>query len=233
MSLKINLFTIMAAIFVVGCSSTPPTLQSGPEAEMTFDGLTRVDNTVMSAVWARAGAELDGYNKVMLQGAGIEYREASGPESGSVSSMRRSNQSEFPLSEKDQAKLAETVGEAFSSAMSESEKFELVTEPGPGVLLVRGGLLDVVSNVPPTAAGRSDIFLSSVGEATLVIEIRDSQSKQIYIRAIDRRAAERAGQAVRANSVSTWAEVRRLANRWAGQLQRGVDSLLEMENIPD
>ena len=233
MSQKVNLFTIMAAVFVVGCSSTPPTLQSGPDAEITFDGLTRLDNTIMSAVWARAGAELDGYDKVMLEGAGIEFREASGPESGSTSTMRRSSQSEFPLSESDQEKLAETVGEAFDSAMSESEKFELVTEPGPGVLLVRGGLLDVVSNVPPTSVGRSDIFLSRVGEATLVIEIRDSQSKQIYIRAVDRRAAERAGQAIRANSVTTWAEVRRLANRWAGQLRSGVDALLEMENIPD
>lgn len=232
MSQKINLFTIMAAVFVVGCAPTP-VVQSGPDAEMTFDGLTRVDGTIMSAVWVRAGAELDGYNKVMLEGAGVEYREASGPESGSSSTMRRSSQSEFPISEKDQERLEETVGAAFDSAMSESERFELVTEPGPGVLLIRGGLLDVVSNVPPEIVGRGEIFLSRVGEATLVIEIRDSQSKQIYVRAVDRRAAERAGQAVRASSVTTWAEVRRLANRWAGQLRNGVDALLEMENIPD
>ena len=29
------------------------------------------------------------------------------------------------------------------------------------------------------------------------------------------------------------AEVRRLANRWANQLRRGLDGLLEMETIPD
>lgn len=215
-----------------GCASTPE-LQRGPDAEVTFDGLTRVDNTVMSMVWVRPGAELDAYNKVMLVGAGIEFREASGPTSGSTSSMRRSSQTEFPLSEADQERLRETVSEAFTSAMTGSDRFELVNEPGPGVLMVRGGLLDVVSRVPPDPVGRSRIFLDSVGEATLVLEIRDSQSKQIYVRAVDRRAAERAGMAVEANTVSTWAEVRRLANRWAGQLRRGVDGLLEMETIPD
>jgi hypothetical protein len=226
-------FILIAAAFAVGCSSAPPTLQSGPDVELSFDGLTPVENTTMRKVWARPGAELDGFTKVMLEGAGIEFREVSGPESGSVSGYRRGSQTEFPLSEEDQQRLADTVKEAFTNALSESEKFELVDEPGPDVLLVRGALLDVVSNVPPDTVGRSRIFLSSVGEATLVLEVRNSQSKQIYVRTIDRRAAERAGMAVEANSVSTWAEVRRLAARWAGQLQRGLENLLEMENIPD
>jgi hypothetical protein len=70
------------------------------------------------------------------------------------------------------------------------------------VLLVRGALLDVVPNVPPDTVGRSRIFLDRVGEATLVLEVKNSQSKQIYVRTIDRRAAERAGMAVEANSVA-------------------------------
>ena len=223
----------LACVAVAACTSTP-TLQRGEDAEVTFDGLTRVDNTVMSMVWVRAGAELDGYNKIMLQGAGLEFRDVgNAPVSGATSTMRRGSDSEFRISESDQERLRETVGEAFRNALTGSDRFDIVDEPGPGVLLVRGALLDVVSNVPPEPVGRSRIFLDRVGEATLVIEIRDSQTKQIYVRAIDRRAAERPGQAVEANTVSTWAEVRRLANRWANQLRRGLDGLLEMETIPD
>ncbi|MBT8077710.1 MAG: DUF3313 domain-containing protein [Gammaproteobacteria bacterium] len=230
-------FSWLAAtvLALAACTSTP-TVQRGPEAEVTFDGLTRVDNTAFNAVWVRSGADLDGYDKVMLQSAGLEFRDVgNAPVSGSVSSRtRRSSDSEFRISEEDQERLRKTVGEAFRIALSGSDRFELVDEPGPGVLLVRGALMDVVSNVPPEPIGRGRIFLDRVGEATLVIEIRDAQTKQIYVRAVDRRAAERQGQQlIQANSVSTWAEVRRLANRWANQLRRGLDELLTLETIPD
>ena len=226
---KTDILIIAVAAMTVGCASKPPTLQTGEDAEMSFDGLTRVDNTAMSSVWAKAGADLSGYDKIILEGAGIEFRDVKGPESGSVSATNRSTRSEFPLSEADQQRLRDTVSESFTSALSGSENFTIVEESGPDVLLVRGALLDVVSNVPPDTVGRSHIFLSRVGEATLVLEIRNSQSKEIYVRAMDRRAAERPGSTMEANSVTTWAEVRRLANRWARQLQTGLDALMTAE----
>lgn len=224
----------LVLLYLVGCAQTP-TLQRGPSAEVTFDGLTRLDGTAMDSVWVRAGADLDGYDKVILQNAGIEFRDVgNAPVSGAPSGLaRRSSDTEFRISEADQERLRTTVSEAFANAMSGSERFTLVDEPGPGVLLVRGALIDVVSNVPPEPVGRSRIFLDQVGEATLVIEIRDSQTKQIFVRAVDRRAAERPGQAIEANRVTTWAELRRLANRWANQLRNGVDTLLQLETIPD
>ena len=57
--------------------------------------------------------------------------------------------------------------------------------------MIRAGLLDVVSFVPPDpVGGRTEIYLSRVGEATLVLEIRESESGATLIRAVDRRAAE-------------------------------------------
>jgi hypothetical protein len=75
--------------------------------------------------------------------------------------------------------------------------------------------------------GRGDIYLSSVGEATLVIEARDSLSGETIFRAIDRRAAERMGEMINANAVTSWAEVRRMARRWATRLRDGLESLHE------
>ncbi len=69
------------------------------------------------------------------------------------------------------------------AGISESVADEAV----PDVLLIRGALLDVVSYVPPdNISGRGSVFLSSVGEATLVIELRDSITNAILARAIDR-----------------------------------------------
>ncbi|MEO1204202.1 MAG: DUF3313 domain-containing protein, partial [Pseudomonadota bacterium] len=65
------------------------------------------------------------------------------------------------------------------------------------------------------------------GEATLVLELRDSLSGETIYRAVDRRRAETANgmQMQRSNSVTTWVEVRRLARRWAVRLREGLDSV--------
>ena len=106
----------------------------------------------------------------------------------------------------------------------DAQRFELTEETGPDVLLVWGGLLDVVSFVPPAASGRGDIFLQRIGEATLVVELRDSSSNATLARVLDRRAAERTSGAMMAShTVTNTAEVRRLARRWARLLRQRLD----------
>ncbi len=106
----------------------------------------------------------------------------------------------------------------------------MTDQPGADVLIIRGAMLDIVSLVPPERAGRTDIYLSRVGEVTLVLELADSLSGETLARAAERRAAERPGQqAVRASPVTTWTEVKRLARRWAVKLRDGLDAI---EGVP-
>ena len=94
------------------------------------------------------------------------------------------------------------------------------------MLIIRGALHDIVSQVPPDIMGRGEIYLDSVGEATLVIEAVDALSGEVLYRAVERRAAQRPGrEMVQSNAVTTWAEVRRLARRWAVRLREGMDSI--------
>jgi len=207
------------SLLLTACASAPA-LQTGPDAEVTFDGLTRVDNTVMDAAWVRRDLDLSRYRGLMLEGVEIEFRPTtrSGGPAGNV----------FPVSQDQRDRLRQVVGEAFRSALSQSDRFELVSAPGPDVLLIRGSLLDVVSNVPPATAGRTDIYLSQVGEATLVLELYDATTDAILARAVDRRAAgDISGRLTQAGTVTTWSEVRRVANLWATQLRKGLESLAE------
>lgn len=222
----IALVTLLAAA-AAGCTSTP-TFQTGEDAEVTFDGLTRMDGTIMDAVWALPDIDLTAYSKVMFEGLGVEYREVSGPYSGRAGSTtaRRSSQSEFALHPDTRALFEEEIAGAFREEMARSEVFEIVEEASPEVLLIRGGLLDVVSRVPPETIGRSRIFLDSVGEATLVLEIRSSVSNSIYVRAIDRRAAASGATMRESSRVANRAEVRRLGRRWGSMLREGLDTLL-------
>ena len=223
---SVALITLAAAC--VACTTTNPRFQEGPDAEVTFDGLTRVEGTVMDVVWARRDIDLTSYDKVMLQSAGFEYRPVTGPIGGREGStaMRRTSQTEFQIGPNTKEVFETEVQAALAEAVATSDKYEIVDEPGPDVLLVRGGLLDVVSRVPPEPAGRGTVFIDSVGEATLVLEVRDSVSNAVYARAVDRRAAERQSTMMRSNTVTNRAEVRRLARRWGDQLRAGLERLL-------
>ena len=231
MSKQILTALLACLVFFSACSSTPE-FQSGPDAEVTHDGLTRIDKTVMDAVWARTDIDLSEYNKVVLEGVGVEYRPAKGPYSGraGMTTMRRTSQTEFQLDDATKALVEEEIGGAFVDEISQSNRFEVVNQPGPDVLKLRVGLLDVVSMVPPESVGRVSVYLDRVGEATLVMELRDSTSNAILARAVDRRAAERtSGSMLESNRVTNRAEVRRLGRTWAGIVRRGLETLMAAE----
>jgi len=107
------------------------------------------------------------------------------------------------------------VAETFLQEMRKIERFELVTEAGPDVLMIRGNLLDVVSYVPADEFSRT---------ATLVLELRDSETTAILARSVDRRAAQSAGRTMfESNRVTNASEVRRLVRFWATRLREGLD----------
>jgi hypothetical protein len=181
--------------------------------------------------WARPDFDLTQYKYVMLQGAGIEYRP--GGESGR-SFASRSTGGHFEVTEKQKAAFRQIMVEAFLEELGNSKVFKLVGEPGPEVLLVRGALLDVVSYVPPEpVGGLTDIYLSRVAEATLVLELRDSITEAILARSVDRRAAETAFNFSKSSRITNTYEVRRLASYWASQLREVLDEFGAPERTAD
>ena len=220
-------------LVVAGCQSNPA-FQEGPDAEVTHDGLTRVDNTIMDVVWARTDIDITSFRKVMLENVGVEFRAVPGGppsrSSAAANAVRSSDrdQTEFQLDDATKALVVDEISGAFREEMARSAMFEVVGEPGYDVLLVRGMLLDVVSRVPPDlAGGRRTVFLDRAGEATLVLEVRDSMSGAIFIRAADRRAiGERVGSAAPANRATNAAEIRRLGRRWAQLVREGLEELM-------
>jgi hypothetical protein len=221
---------VVIASFGPGVSAKPR-LQTGPDAEVTFDGLYRVDKSVMDAAWVRPDLDLSGYKKLMLASAGIQYKHVDSE--GKQWWPGRSDETEFPISDEGKARLQNEVHDAFTEELAKVKRYDLVAEPGPDVLMLVGGLIDVVSQVPPVdkCVGRCDVYLNSVGEATLVIELRDSESNEVLARAADRRAAENAGWPIDANTVTVWPEVRRLAQTWASMLRKRLDDFESVDEL--
>ena len=215
-----------AALAFAGCVTPPPTVDTSAEMERTFDGPYPVKNSRADQAWARPDVDFTQYSKIMLVSVGIEYRP--GGESGR-SMISRSGGEHYEVSEGDKERFESIMRDAFLEQLAKSKHFTIVSEPGPDVLEVRGALLDVVSYVPPDPVGvRSGVYLSTVGEATLVLELRDSITEAILLRAVDRRAAEKAGGNLQYSSrVTNSAEVWRLARAWARLLTQRLDESKE------
>jgi hypothetical protein len=219
---RLSAIAVIAITFAGCATSKEPTIQTGPDAEVSFDGLHVVDNSNANKAWARPDFDISTYTKIMMRGAGIEYRPVKNRGSSSIA---RSQGGPYFIDDKSRADFESLVGEIFDEEMSKIANFTVVDEAGPDVLEVRGGLLDVVSYVPPDAVGgRSYVVLRNIGEATLVLELIDSESGAVLARSVDRRAAENySGTMQRSNSVSNSAEVKRLIRFWAERLRDALD----------
>jgi uncharacterized protein DUF3313 len=217
---------VIAGVIILaaaGCS-TPAVLNTSADAERSYDGLYPFEHTVVDRAWARADIDLSGYTKIKLEGTGIQYRATSSAANSGLAAAQRSVTS-FPIDAKNRERLRQTFADAFVNELKKSKYFELTEEVGPDVLIVRGGLLDVVSKVPPERSARVDIYLESAGEATLTLELLDSESNTVLLRATDRRSAERQSMPFASNSVSNWSEVKRMAQYWARLLRENLDGL--------
>jgi hypothetical protein len=214
----------LVALLTAVQSGAKPKIQTGPAAEITHDGLTRVDRSVMDLAWVKADLDLHGYDKLMLAGVEMAFREVDAK--GGYYRPGRSDQTEFPISAESRAKLREVFGQTFREELGKSKRYTLTDKPGPGVLVLVGTLIDIVSAVPPdNAPGRYEVYLRSVGEATLVLELRDSVTNEVLARVADRRAAATAGYPINANPVTAWSEVGRLARSWATLLRNRLDQV--------
>jgi hypothetical protein len=222
------LIAAVSAALLTACATTPP-------ADETYDGLVPIQAKGFKNAWVKPDMDLSGYNRLKLAPVEFQFRAVRPAGAG-----RRTSGSEFPVSPENRERLQKVVTEAFQEELARSRRFTLTDETGPDVLELRTSLLDIVSRVPPEPVGRSDIYLDEVGEATLVVELLDSQNGEILARAADRRAAETFGGGLssggslanRVDSVTAWNEVRQLADRWARVLTRRLDQLRTRSDMP-
>lgn len=224
---------LCSALLLGACAGSEPaavTTTDAPRmdrnATLSYDGLTPLANTLMSRVWVRDGFSLSEYKKVILEGAGIRYR----PVTRTLASGQESAATEFPISAAQKAELEALITEEFERALDRLILPE-VTEPGPDVLRVRGFMLDVVSRIPPEEATGERYFIDSVGQATFVVELVDSQTGTVLVRAVDTRSAIAPGDAAASNAATSQAQVRALVSRWADLLVDALNDLTAIDEL--
>jgi hypothetical protein len=215
------------------CTQSAPSIRYKTSGDMpvTADGLHRIESVRVGAVYLKPGARFAGYDAILVDPVTVSYK--SPPQRASASNRSRGN---FALSESQMDRLKRSFQEAFEQELEKSEAFQLVTEPGPTALRVSGHIVDLVVDAPPQR-GSDRSFIMSAGEMTLILEVRDSLTREPLARLADRRAIRPtqagAGRVYYSNPARNWAEVRNRMQHWATLLREGLDHLKQLPEVPE
>lgn len=165
-------------LLLAACSTT------SKYPEVSHDGLVRQPSKRADAVYVLPGADLSGYTKVTLLEPQIAFRKYW---QSDINSSRTVNR----ISDKEMDKMIATGKELLIEQFTkELEKggYSVVTESGPDVLAVKPAIvdLDVYAPDPNNMSGIwMDTYARGSGEATLYLELYDSVTDQLLLRAID------------------------------------------------
>ncbi len=212
-----------------GCAATPPpTVQAGPTAEVTIDGLYRVDNSVVALAYVKPDLDLRPYTKLMLDPVSVAYQRDPGARRSVQPGAGELN---YALSPSQMETLKNLFQESVVTALTEDDGYQIVDTPGPDVLRITADLVDLIVRVPTQrTGGRDRSFARSYGEVSLILELRDSQSGEILARAGDRRdpTGNTAQGLVEVRPAFVRGDVKRMFDFWADLLRKRLDEVREL-----
>lgn len=237
MPVRSDLTIVVAAMIgcatLSGCASTsaPPVRT----AEPAWDSLVEVNSQRMGSAFLLPGADFRPYDAVLLDEPEVSFR------NNWLRDVNRNSRGTARVSQSDADRILEMTATNTTdifTAEFERAGFKIATTPGPNVLRVRTGIVDLFVNAPDVpSASRSMSFTTNAGEATLVMEARDSMTNALLGRVIDRRETRGQGSMgmgmQQSNRVTNTAEFRTLARRWAQISATKLNDLKAASPVPD
>jgi len=192
-------------------------------APASWDGLVHVPSRRFDAVYLLPGADFRNYTKVMLDPTEVAFEK----------DWLRDYNTQAPfsqrLSDAQAQRMLGTVQSGFEDIFRRAYAdagYQITETPGPDVLRVRTAVLNLSVAAPDTmSAGRSRTFSREAGGASVVIEVRDSQSNALLGRAVDSQIVGDDGTLIR-NSVTNRSDFQRVFTRWA---RISVDGFAELK----
>jgi hypothetical protein len=221
---KKAVFLLLCGVLMAGVLSA----QEAPVEEVTGGDDLVQEKGPWQGTWVHPDADISKYSKLYMWDSVFQFREGGATSAGTTMQMMRGDSSgPYAVNEESKEIFKQVVNDAVVKELSRSKMFEVTDTVGPGTLLVRGAVLDIVSDVPPNLSG-GGIHLSSVGQATMVFELIDAETGVIQARVAERREIQpdvRMNQvnAAPVNSASVWNDVK----QWAGDEARALRKELE------
>jgi hypothetical protein len=217
-------FRSLAVVFLalIMAAASAPTLVMAQDEKTTWDNLQLVKSGRSQRLYLLPGVSFQPYSKILLDTPEVAFRK---------NWMRDFNQSRSLSMRVDQAdidRVSREVSSSFGAILAEQYQkagYQVVRAPGPDVLRIRTGVIDLAVFAPDLpSASRSYSASWEAGEATLVVEARDSQSGALLGRALDRRLAGDRQPYLRTRA-SNKVDFNRMFGEWAKLSAEGLTRL--------
>jgi hypothetical protein len=219
----------IAALGSLGaCNSTPPSIQTGEDAETIMDGrLARVDNSRSALAYVDPNVDYSRFTKVWIYPLDLDNVEIVQP-SASSSVANRFNR-EWELTDSDRTRLQSQFQESIAQAISSGGTFTIAEEGGKDVLRIDA----MITRLAPTASrddvssrgARSTVITQGAGSMSIAMVLSDGYSGEVLAIIKDTRSSGSTNNWSINNSVSNMAEVRRIFNSWGTRLHDGLLAL--------
>lgn len=225
--------TVKAAAVAVFCTvfafgATAYGKEAPPDS---WDGLVRIKPKRMDFAYVAPGTDFRTYTKVMLDPAEVAFQKNWQRDINDATVGISSDVSDEQAA-KIQAAAREGLDQVFKETL-EKAGVRVVTAPGKDVLRVSPGIADLYVNAPDTMSpGMSRTYVTEAGQATFVLEARDSVTGALLGRVIDRRETRQSGRVQWATSVSNRADFKQLFQSWANICVKGMEELKAHSPVP-
>ena len=209
-AIRVATMGLGALAVLAGCVVNAP-----PVAETTVDGLTRVQAKQVDTLYVAHGASLAHYKSVMLDHVEFAFKadwQSKHPEVTAEDLTRIRSQG------------SGVFFEIFSAALSRQHGYPLVTQAGPDVLRITTTISELDLAVTPGTGGTHRMHVVSPADLTLLMELRDSQSGALLVRAVDKEKGRNFGNLTVEDAVSNSEEARRALQMWADLLRAALDN---------
>jgi hypothetical protein len=196
-------------------------LPPGVKLPPTWDDLVLAKSERLEAVYLLPGADFRPYTKLMMDPTEVAFRK---------DWLRDYNESAPFLQKVDdeEAKsIMAAVRKGFEAIFAKSftaAGYPVVTTPDKDVLRLRSAVANLSITAPDTGASMSNAYAKYAGQATLILEARDSMTAAVLGRAEDMELAGANWQGMR-DSVTNKRDFTALVQKWADASVKGLEAL--------
>ena len=214
-----------ALLQALGCAAMAPRpLEYDTASEATKDGLLRL-RTRAGAAFVRPSTSLSRFQKVAIGPSSTTYR-AESPRKPGERPRGGARDSETT------ARISELLRESIEREFLMSDRFSVVTAKGADVLWIRAHVVDLDIDFSPSPQEQRRMG-GHLGEVTLLLDVRDSQTRETRVRLLERRELGVIGITTSTNvAANTWESMEKNFSEFAYHVRRELESLADVEMPP-
>ena len=206
---------------IVCLSPASNVLAAGAELpEVTIDGLHRVEGTKMAAVYAEPGTDLSIYNRIYLLEPTVSFTSNWLRTQNSIPDQRVTKEDMQRI----KTELAALFTDVFKQELQNNGGYVLVDGVAEDVLIVHPAIVDLNVLAPDTPGTRgSRSAIASVGSMTLYMELIDSVTGDMLVKAYDNKWDRSRVQTYSRNKTRNETAAKEMLAEWAELLRLALD----------